>query len=62
MDIVGAGSEPAPTIPTIATGMVALRPAPTIQQLQQGWWPIRPAPTIHTIRGIGAKASWLPYP
>jgi hypothetical protein len=21
-----------------------------------------PAPTIHTIRGIGAKASWLPYP
>jgi putative transposase len=30
-DLVGAGSEPAPTIPTIATGIVPLyEPAPTI--------------------------------
>ena len=30
IEIVGAGSKP----------------APTIQQFQQKWWPIRPAPTI----------------
>ena len=36
MEIVGAGSEPAPTIPTIPTGMVALRPAPTIPTIPMG--------------------------
>jgi len=48
-DLVGAGSEPAPTIPhNCNRNCPPYKSAPTILQLQQEWSPLRRAPTITT--------------